>query len=215
MKSLTCFLTGVLILLFFSRGISQPEIGLAVGLNNSKLVGDGPPGGSYKYNRGFIGFVNVDFRLSDYVKLSIQPGIRTGGATVAFRDPVLEEYRDSLKIHVLNLCLPLFLKITSFNERVYFMGGFSADFPSRIVADNGVEKIDISNELSKLNVTAQFGLGYRIPILRTVLNIELRYLQGLVNLSDHREDEEAYLPRVKSSAMQLIVGWQFPIGKNK
>lgn len=195
--------------------MSQPEVGLYVGLNNSKLVGDGPPGGSYKYNRGFLGFVNVDFRLSDYVKLSIQPGIRTGGANVAFRDPVLEAYKDSLKIHTLSICLPLFVKITSLNEKVYFIGGFSADLPSRIRADNGVEKIDISDELSKINLTAQFGLGYHIPIHTTSLNIELRYLQGLVNLSNNKDDEEAYLPRVKTSAMQLIVGWQFPIRKNK
>lgn len=215
MKSLTCLIAGVMILLLYSQGMSQPEIGIFVGLNNSKLVGDGPPGGLYKYNRGFIGFLNVDFRISDEVKLSIQPGIRTGGANVAFKDPVLEAYKDSLKIHTLNLCLPLIVKITALNEKIYFIGGFSADFPSRIIADNGVEKIDISNELSKVNLTAQFGLAYRIPIQTTSLNIELRYLQGLVNLSNNRDEEEAYLPRVKSSAIQLLVGWQLPIRKNK
>jgi hypothetical protein len=193
--------------------MAQPEIGVLVGLNNSKLVGDSPPGGAYKYKMGFLGSVYIDFKLSDYVRLSFQPGFKTGGAKVAFKDPDLEEYKDSLKIHVTNLCLPLFVKITSMNEKVYFIGGFSADFPSSVMADNGVEKIDISNELFKVNVTAQFGLGYRIPIQSTSLNIELRYLQGLVNLSDNKDEEAAYLPRVKSSSMQLLVGWQFPITK--
>ncbi len=202
-----------MIFLFYSQAMAQPEIGVLVGLNNSKLVGDSPPGGAYKYMMGFHGSVYIDFKLSDYVRLSFQPGFKTGGAMVAFKDPDLEEYKDSLKIHVANLCLPLFVKITSMNEKVYFMGGFSADFPSRVMADNGVEKIDISNELFKVNVTAQFGLGYRIPIQSTSLNIELRYLQGLVNLSDNKDEEAAYLPRIKSSSMQLLVGWQFPITK--
>ena len=213
MKFIKCLFFWVMFLLPFSQGIAQPEIGFLVGLNNSKLTGDGPPGGAYKYKMGILSSVYVDFRLSDYVRLSFQPGIRTGGAKIAFKDPVLEEYRDSLKIHVMSICLPLLVKITAINEKVYFIGGFSLDIASRGKADNGVEKIDISNELHKINVTAQFGLGYRIPIQSTSLNIELRYLQGLVNLSDRKEEEAAYLPRVKSSAMQLAVCWQFPITK--
>lgn len=101
------------------------------------------------------------------------------------------------------------------SEKLYFTGGLSADFPSRVKADNGEEKIDISNELTKVNLTAQFGLGYRIPIQSNIIFIELRYLQGLVNLSNNRDDPEAYLPRVKSSSTQLLFGWQFPIRKNK
>jgi hypothetical protein len=164
---------------------------------------------------GFLGSIHLDFRLSDYVRLSIQPGFRTGGANLAFKDPDLEEYRDSLKINTVNLTLPVLIKITSLSERVYFLGGFSVDFPSKIKADNGKEKIDITDELAKANITAQFGLGYRIPIQSTSLYIELRYVQGLVNLSDRRDEEEVYLPRVKTSAMQLLVGWQFPSRKNK
>jgi len=216
MKYLKYFIVWIILFsCFIFQVTAQPEIGLFIGLNNSKFTGDGPPGGAYRYRRGFLGSIHMDFRLSDHVKLSVQPGFRTGGATVAFKDPDLEEYRDSLKINTFILTLPLLIKVTSMSEKVYFTGGFTIDFPSSIKADNGEDKIDITDELFKVNVTAQFGLGYRIPVKATTLYIELRYLQGLVNLSDRRDEEEAYLPRVKSSAMQLVIGWQLPIRKNK
>jgi len=214
MRFIRSIFLGVILFLVYSPGISQPEVGLYVGVSNSKLVGDGPSLGSYKYTRGFLGSAHIDFRLSESVRLSFQPGFKTGGAKVAFKDTISQEMRDSLKIHLLTLSLPLVLKITSLNEKVYFAGGFSVDFPISAKADNGEEKIDISHEINRVNVNALFALGYRIPIHSTVAYLELRYLQGLVNLSDHRKQEDAYLPRVKTSAMQLIFGWQFPIRKN-
>jgi hypothetical protein len=215
MGSFKCFFAGVMIFLMYSPSVAQPEVGLFVGLNNSKLVGDGPSRGSFKYTRGFLGAVHIDFKLSENTSLSFQPGFRTGGAKIAFEDTVLQESRDSLKINLLSFNLPLLVKITSMNKRVYFAGGFSFDLSVGAKADNGEEKIDILNEIHKMNLNAQFALGYRIPIRSTTAFIELRYLQGLVNLSDQRNQDDAYLPRVKSSAMQLIFGWQFPIRKNK
>jgi hypothetical protein len=210
----TCFL-GVILFLAYSPGISQPEVGLYVGINNSKLVGDGPSLGSFKYIRGFLGSAHIDFELSENVSLSLQPGFKTGGAKLAFKDTISQQTRDSLKINLLTFSLPLLLKINSFNERVYFAGGFTVDFSVSAKADNGVEKIDVSDEINKLNLNALFAIGYRIPVHTTDAYLELRYLQGLVNLSDQRNQEDAYLPRVKTSAIQLLFGLQFPIRKIK
>jgi hypothetical protein len=206
---------GLFLFLVYLPGVSQPDVGLYVGLSNSKLVGDGPSLGSFKYTRGFIGSAHIDFKLSESVRFSLQPGFKTGGAKVAFADTISQETRDSLKINLLTFSLPLMLKVTSFNEKVYFAGGFSVDFPVSAKVDNGVEKIDISTEINKINVNALFALGYRIPVHSTVAYIELRYLQGLVNLSNRLNEEDAYLPRVKTSAIQLLFGWQFPIRENK
>jgi len=215
MKSCKYFFIVPIIFLIYYPALTQPDIGMFVGLSNNKLVGDGPAWGSFKYTRGFIGALHIDFKMSEDVMLSFQPGVRTGGARIALEDTVLHENRDSLKINLLTFNLPLMVKITSMNKKVYFAGGFSFDFPIRASADNGEEKIDILNEMNKININAQFVLGYRFPIQSTTAYIELRYLQGLVNLSDQRNEDDAYLPRVKSSAMQLLVGWQFPIRKNK
>jgi hypothetical protein len=204
---------GFIFFLVQTQVMSQPEVGLYAGLSNSKLVGDGPSLGSFKYTRGFLGSAHIDFRLSENVRLSLQPGFKTGGAKVSFKDTLTQETRDSLKINLLTFSLPIVLKVTSFNEKIYFAGGFTVEFPVSSKADNGVRKIDISNEINKINVNVLFGLGYRIPVHSTVAYLELRYLQGLVNLSDNRNQEKAYLPRVKTSAMQLLFGWQFPIRK--
>ncbi len=215
MKRIKHFFLGLLVMfLFFIQVNAQPEIGLVMGLNNNKFTGDSPLNGKYKSNLGFLVSIHIDFKLSDYVRLSFQPGLRSGGGKVAFANPDEQKYKDSLKINATILTLPLVLKITSLSERVYFLGGFSVDFPSKIQADNEMEKVDISDELKKFNISAQFGLGYRIPIQSTVGYIELRYLQGLVNITDRLEDDEAYLPRVKTTATQLLIGWQIPLTKN-
>ena len=209
------FITLLLVFLFFFQVTAQHEIGLLVGLSNNKLTGDPPPRGAFRYKMGFQAAVHIDFELSDYVRLSFQPGIRSGGAKVAFKDPDLEEFKDSLKVNVALISFPLFLKITSLSEKVYFIGGFTFEIPSKIKADNGDEKIDISDELKKYNISANFGLGFKIPVKSTTGYIELRYIQGLVNVSENLDEDLAYLPRTKSTAMQLLFGWQLPIKKNK
>lgn len=215
MRFFQAYFLGFILLLVYSPVMSQPEAGLYVGISNSKLVGDGPSLGSFKYTRGILVSSHIDFKLSENVSLSLQPGFKTGGAKVAFRDTISQEIRDSLKINILAFSLPLLLKISSFNEKVYFAGGFAFDIPVSAKADNGDEKIDISNEINSLNVNAVFTLGYRIPVHSTNAYLELRYLQGLVNLSDQRNQVDAYLPRVKTSAIQLLFGWQFPVRNNK
>ena len=216
MNSVKVLFFGTLISLFLITNVTaQPEVGVLFGPNNSKLTGDGPPNGSYKYLLGYVFSLQTDFRLAENVKLSFQPGIRVGGAKVAFKDLDLEEYRDSLTIRTTSLIFPLFVKINSKSDRLYFFGGFSLDFPIRIRADNGVNKIDISDEINKMNLNAYFGIGYAIPLRTSRVFIELRYFQGLVNLSNQKDEDEAYLPRVKTSGMNLVLGWQLPLRKER
>jgi len=207
------FVGQLLVFLFFFQVNAQPEIGILVGLSNNKLTGDPPPTGAFQYKMGFQAAVHIDFELSDYVRLSFQPGIRSGGAKVAFKDPDLEEFKDSLKVNVALISIPLLVKITSLSEKVYFTGGIALELPSKVQVDNGQDKLDISDELKKYNITADFGLGFKIPIKSTTGYIELRYIQGLVNISENLDEDLAYLPRTKSTAIQLLFGWQVPIKK--
>lgn len=194
---------------------AQPEIGINVGYNNSKLVGDRPFKSAYRYTKGFLASVQVNLKLSDYVRLSFEPGIKSAGAILAFEDSVLQEYKDSITISNISAIIPVLLKITSLSEKVYFTGGLSLGFPGKIYADNGTEKIDISSEITKINLAAVFGIGYRIPVKSTTLNIELRIEQGLLNISNNLDDSSSYIPRVKSKALQLIIGWYLPVTLKK
>ena len=78
----------------------------------------------------------------------------------------------------------------------------------------GDTKQDIDTDVAQFNVAMVFGAGFKIPLKIGRIFIELRYTQGLVNLTDE-PIEESYIPRVKSSGLKLFAGYQIPLSKNK
>jgi hypothetical protein len=46
------------------------------------------------------------------------------------------------------------------------------------------------------------------------LFVELRYAQGLINLTDEPVDE-SYIPRVKTTGFKLFTGYRIPLSKSK
>ncbi|MCK5766145.1 MAG: hypothetical protein KAH26_09170, partial [Bacteroidales bacterium] len=57
---------------------------------------------------------------------------------------------------------------------------------------------------------AHFGAGIRIPVGLPRLFVELRYSQGLVNLTDE-PIEKSYVPRVKTSGFKVLAGIEIPL----
>ena len=95
------------------------------------------------------------------------------------------------------------------------MGGFDFLFPTKSTAEIGDESFDLSEDVNNLQISIVFGLGYRVPLKRSKLYFELRYEQGLVNITDVPNPVTSYIPRVKPVAIQLLVGWQIPFKKSK
>jgi len=52
-----------------------------------------------------------------------------------------------------------------------------------------------------------------IPLGYPRLFIELRYTQGLINLTDEPV-EKSYIPRVKTSGFKVFAGIAFPLNKS-
>ncbi len=59
-----------------------------------------------------------------------------------------------------------------------------------------------------------FGAGYKIPIGYPTLFVELRYSQGLVNLTDEVVQDNM-IPRVKTAGIKFLVGVEIPLKKSK
>ncbi len=190
--------------------LAQPNIGIYVGLNNSSLSGDSPTDAIYTPRLGHLTGLNIDFKINDEILLSFQPGYGTAGAKLALKDNTGEKYIDSIDITLNYLILPVMINIISNNQRFYFNSGIEIGLLTKASAYNGAETVDLQLEVNEINVTANFGLTYLIPIGKPFLFFDLRYSQGLINISNSCNNS-SFVPRIKTSRLKFRTGIQIPL----
>jgi len=193
---------------------AQPYIGVFGGLNSSKLAGDVPSKAKYEGLMGANVGAYVDIKLAKIVWISLQPSYSQEGTKISYSvrgqiDPV-----DSVRIRMNYFSLPLLVKVSSTNGRFYALGGIETAFMlSNNISSNGIsQETDI--EISDINIAIHFGAGIRIPIGLPRLFVELRYTQGLIDLTDEPVDK-SYIPRVKTVGFKVLAGIEIPLSRNK
>jgi len=192
----------------------QSYIGVFGGLNMSKLSGDAPAKAKYKSSTGFNFGANLDIKLSENIFLSLQPSYSQEGTKISYTLPKSSMPIDSIAISLNYFSLPVLLKITALNERFYALAGIETALllnSSRTIDD--IEQ-DIDADVAEWNLAMHFGVGLRIPIGFPRLFVELRYSQGLVNLTDEPLSQNT-IPRVKTSGMKILVGIEIPLKKSE
>lgn len=206
----------LLLFLFPAVLISQTSLGFFAGLNNSKLKGDSPKKASYKSLMGLNAGIYLDVQLHKIVFLSFQPSYSQEGTRVSYKVTNQDKAVDSLRIRFNYFSLPILVKITSTNKKWYALSGIETGYLLNSFIDNGAEKENLNDDILKINVAIIFGAGLRIPLRFGRFFIELRYTQGLINLTDEPlEDTNSAIPRVKTSGMKLFAGYEIPLTKNK
>jgi hypothetical protein len=111
--------------------------------------------------------------------------------------------------------MPVYVKVTSLNEKLYFLGGLKTGINLNTTGDDKIEQFDLKEEFKTYNISAVFGLGILFSMERSSLYLEFRYSQGFVNITDAIDEELALVPRVKTAAFNLLIGWKLPIGATK
>ena len=204
----------IMALLFFSTlSMGQVTLGAFGGLNSSKLSGDVTANGSYMSLMGGNFGALIDVKLAEGFYLSFQPSYSQEGAKVFYSVKGESEPVDSAKIRLNYFSLPLLLKITSTNERFYALSGIETGLlldGSTIIGEEKEELPDVS----QWNIAVHFGAGIRIPVGFPSIFVELRYSQGLVNLTDEPLNTNI-IPRVKTAGFKVLAGVEFPLGKAK
>jgi hypothetical protein len=209
----------IISLLFLSSSqlFGQSYIGFFGGINSGKFSGD--PLGDFKYssNTNFTLGLAYDFQLKEDIYLSVLPAYVNGSSKLQHPKEVDEEevLVDSISLDFQMVSLPIVMKIISDNKKFQFSGGLEFMFPLVLVADNSAEETDLINRINKASLSALFGIGYRIPIKKSLLNINLTYSQGLTNIANNLDDPDALLPRIRFTSFRLTAGWYLPVGKNK
>lgn len=204
------------LLLFLTGGLfAQSYFGIYTGINSGKLSGDSP--GRFKYSSGLnlAAGLSLDIQLKEDVYLVFQPSYVNASSKLQHPKEIDEKevYQDSISFDFKHIALPILMKLISDSKKFQFSGGFELIFPVKFIADNSAEKIDLMDDINKVNLNMLFGIGYRIPINNNLLNINLTYSQGLTNLANNLDDPDSLMPRIRYTSFRLTVAWYLPIGK--
>ncbi len=212
MKKIYLIFVGIFIMAFLTPVSAQSRLGVFSGLNFGKLTGDAPQDAYYYSLPGFNGGVNLDISINKILDLSLQPSFSQAGVAIFYKVPLEPELVDSIAIRLNYFSLPVLLKVESTNKHFYALGGFEFAYLASQSVHSGGNKLDDELDINAFDVTAQFGAGYRIFLGLPRLYLELRYSQGLFNLTDHANDE-GFIPRVRTSGFKFLFGIEFPLSK--
>ena len=190
------------------------SVGAVLGLNRSGIGGDAPQNTEYGGQTGLLGGVQAEIGLGDEISLSLQPMYVRRGTSLMAADSVEASGEREAELTLDYVALPVVVKFNAARGRTYVAGGLDIAFLTAArVTGEGLDE-DVKSSLEGIDVGALLGFGVVFPAGRVRLPIELRYVQGLVNLSgDSASGAIADLPeRFHSSGWQFTAGILFPLG---
>jgi len=207
------FLVAVFLILNIC-GVSFPQVQMSLwgGLNQTRFGGNPPEDAGYGDIYGLAAGANLDFQPSKDFVISLEPSFEQRGSTI---DINLEEgIKDTtlkFKVKQSYFGLGLMFKVNAGN---FFVGsGVSAQILSSANLEYESQEKDIKEKFLTYDALAFFNIGYKIPIGGPSLFVELRYIQGLINIrsEESEADTEIYLSNFKSTGLRLSTGIMIPL----
>jgi hypothetical protein len=200
------------VLILGSSSLAQVQMSFWGGVNETSFGGNPPEDAGYGDIRSLAVGANLDFQPSQDFVISLEPTFEQKGSTI---DIHLEEgIKDTtlkFKIKQNYFGLGLMFKVNAGN---FFVGsGVSAQLLSSATLEFESEETDVKEAFINYDALAFFNIGYKIPIGGPSLFIELRYIQGLINIrsEESESDTEIYLSNFKSTGLRLSTGILIPL----
>ena len=207
------FLSSVIIILIFAgNSFAQIQTSLWGGVNNSNFGGNPPKDASFGSIYGLAFGANIDFQPSGDFDISLEPSYEQRGSSVDFN--IKEGIQDTtLKFNIMQdyFGLGLLFKVNAGN---FFVGsGISFQYLSSATYEFESQEKDVKDQFIDYDALAFFNVGYKIPIGGPSIFLELRYIQGLINIRSDNSDAETeiYISNVKSSGIRLSTGILIPL----
>lgn len=202
----------LLIFYLSNNSFAQFDASIWAGVNNSSFGGNPPKDASYKSIYGFCFGGDFDYHLTEDVVIALEPSFEQSGSDIVFGNE--ENLLDTVITYTVKqnyFGLGLLFKINT--ERFYVGAGLNFQLLSSANLEHESTDIDIKDKFLDYNIISFFNVGYKIPIGSPTLFIELRYLQGLVNIYSGNADynPEIYIANFKSTGLRLSTGIMFPL----
>ncbi len=134
--------------------------------------------------------------------VSIAPSTR-GGSTI------------ELDLSLDYVSVPVLVKFAKAGGRTYVAGGVTIDFlTAAMISGQGADR-DVKSAYNSTGFGAVLGFGVVFPAGKARFTTELRFVQGIANMTTGSAAEAAgaLAPRLHSSGLELIVGGLLPLGR--
>lgn len=202
----------VFILILASTSLAQVQISVWGGVNNSSFGGNPPKDAGYGEIKGLAAGVDFDFQPSEDFVISLEPIFEQRGSTIDIKlEEGLQDTTLKFSVKQSYFGLGLMFKVNAGN---FFVGsGVSAQLLSSANLEYESQEKDVKEIFKTYDALAFFNVGYKIPIGGPSLFIELRYIQGLINIrsEESESDTEIYLSNFKSTGIRLSAGIMIPL----
>jgi hypothetical protein len=193
---------------------AQFSVGINAGVNRLKLSGDPARGvARFQPDPGFSTALRVDYRFSDAIALSFQPGFSQLRSKYQIMNDSGTSLLDSTLLRLNSFSLPLQVVAWSQNGRFFVTAGMQFDYTLSLKGETVASTLSDQYEARDFYLYAQFGAGFIVPLGKPYLSFELRYSQGILDLTNPLIHQDSFLPRTKITNIGLIVGIQLPLGK--
>ena len=200
-------------LLLVTHKLCAQEVGVYFNSNGSSFEGDRPRGVRIVADIGYAIGGYLDWEISEAVRLSLRPGYLVTRTKIRIGDPDNPgQLKDSLRLDVDLFSVPVMAKIfLPKAPKVYFVTGLDLNFTLNNKVVNVIDQeVEQNVEFKDFTLSMAFGFGYQFPIKSTRLNIELRYVQGISNLSEF-ENTGVLFSRLRSRGLHLTAAFGIPI----
>jgi len=212
------FLLTILLISLVQPVEAQFSLGVNAGVTRMKFSGDPAAGfGQFVPDPGLSAALRVDYRISDVLAISLQPGFSSMRSRYQVMNDSGTAVIDSTQLTLNTFSLPLHAVVWSENGRFFALAGLQLDYALSFEGKTFVTPYSLSTSSSaydvrKYNLYVQFGAGFIVPLGKPYLSFELRYSQGVLDLTDELVHTDSYLPRTKLTNVSFVVGLQVPLG---
>jgi hypothetical protein len=195
--------------------VQAAAVGAHLGLDRGGLDGDAPPNSQYTDKAGLVAGIQGEFGFARDMSLSLQPSFVQKKSGVLIAPSTRGASTTELELSFDYVSVPVVVKFAKAGGRTYVAGGITVDFLTAATLSGLGSDRDVTSAYNSTGFGAVLGFGVVFPVGRTRLTTELRYVQGIANMTTGAAAATAgaLAPRLHSSGWELIVGDLLQVGR--
>jgi len=219
---MSCSLARLLFVVLLATGIAERAdagpaavVGAQIGVDRSGIDGDAPPNSQYTDKFGLVAGIQGEIGFAQDLSLSLQPSFVQKRSGVLIAPSTRGGSTTELQLSFDYVSVPIVVKFARASGRTYVAGGVSFDFLTAATLSGQGSDRDVTSAYNDTGFGAVLGLGVVSRVGRTHLTTELRFVQGISNMTmgGAAAAAGALAPRLHSNGWELIVGDLLGVGR--
>lgn len=195
--------------------VNAAAVGGQLGVDRAGIEGDTPPNSQYTDRFGLVAGIQGEIGFAQDLSLSLQPSFVQKKSGVLIAPSTRGGSTTELDLTFDYISVPVVVKFAKAGGRTYVAGGITVDFLTAATLSGQGSDRDVMSAYNSTGFGAVLGFGVVFPAGHTRLTTELRYVQGIANMTTGSAAEAAgaLAPRLHSSGWELIVGDLLQVGR--